>query len=171
MRIEEVHSVILGAGPAGLAAGYTLAKAGHPPAVIEKGKVSGGLMRSIKRGDFVVDIGRKELYNRLPKVDEFWEDLLGTDYGLYPHRGGVLFDGQIIEISSSFRGFRRGLAWTTLAGCAWDLVAGRIRSSGSKAHNLQGVLLSKTRTSALPNHFAGFSREVVGREMGRCDPA
>ena len=150
MRIEEVHSVILGAGPAGLAAGYTLAKAGHPPAVIEKGKVAGGLMRSIKRGDFVVDIGRKELYNRLPKVDEFWEDLLGADYGVYPHRGGVLFDGRIIEISSSFRGFRRGLPWTTLTGCAWDLVAGRVRSSGSKAHNLEEYFYQRRGRRLLP---------------------
>jgi protoporphyrinogen oxidase len=162
MRIEEVHSVILGAGPAGLAAGYTLAKAGQPPAVIEKGKVAGGLMRSIKRGDFVVDIGRKELYNRLPKVDEFWEDLLGSDYGIYPHRGGVLFDGQIIEISSSFRGFRRGLPWTTLAGCGWDLVAGRIRSSGSKAHNLEEYFYQRRGRRLSQIISQGFQEKLSG---------
>jgi glycine/D-amino acid oxidase-like deaminating enzyme len=69
--------VILGAGPAGLAAGYVLAKAGKKPVVLERDKVPGGLMRSIKRGDFIVDVGRKELYNRLEKVDLFWSELLG----------------------------------------------------------------------------------------------
>jgi len=72
MKTESVDTVVLGAGPAGLAAGHILAKAGRKPLVVEKGKVAGGLMRSIKRGDFIVDIGRKELYNRLAKVDGMW---------------------------------------------------------------------------------------------------
>ena len=119
-------------------------------------------MRSIKRGDFVVDIGRKELYNRLPKVDEFWEDLLGADYGVYPHRGGVLFDGRIIEISSSFRGFRRGLPWTTLTGCAWDLVAGRVRSSGSKAHNLEEYFYQRRGRRLSQIISQGFQEKLSG---------
>ena len=60
MRTENVHTLILGAGPSGLAAGYTLAKAGCQPVILEKDKVPGGLMRSIRRGDFIVDVGRKE---------------------------------------------------------------------------------------------------------------
>jgi protoporphyrinogen oxidase len=86
MRSEEVHTLILGAGPSGLAAGYTLAKAGFKPVVLEQDKTPGGLMRCIHRGEFVVDVGRKELYNRLAKVDEFWNKLLGSDYRSYPHR-------------------------------------------------------------------------------------
>jgi protoporphyrinogen oxidase len=61
MHTRQVHTLILGAGPAGLAAGYTLAKAGLGPVVLDRDKVPGGLMRSIPRGDFVVDVGRKEL--------------------------------------------------------------------------------------------------------------
>ena len=61
MRNEEVHTLILGAGPSGVAAGYVLSKAGVKPLLLEKDKVCGGLMRSIKRGDFIMDIGRKEL--------------------------------------------------------------------------------------------------------------
>jgi hypothetical protein len=80
MRTEQVHTLILGAGPSGLAAGYTLAKAGLKPVVLERAKVCGGLMGSIKRGDFVLDIGRKELYNRIAKVDALWSQILGPDY-------------------------------------------------------------------------------------------
>src|SRR5262245_40631875 len=130
MRTEAVHTLVLGAGPAGLAAAYTLAKAARKPVVVERAKVAGGLMRSIRRGDFVVDVGRKELYNRLEKVDSFWADLLGSDYREYPHRGGILYDGHIIEISPAFRGFRRGMPWSMFAGCAIDLVAARLRTNG-----------------------------------------
>jgi uncharacterized protein with NAD-binding domain and iron-sulfur cluster len=52
MRSEEVHTLILGTGLSGDAAGYTLSKAGTRPVPLEKDKVCGGLMRSIRRGDF-----------------------------------------------------------------------------------------------------------------------
>ena len=111
MRIEQVHTLVLGAGPSGLAAGYTLAKAGLKPVVLERDKVCGGLMRSIHRGDFVVDVGRKELYNRLDKVDALWREILGPDYRDYPHRGAILYDGHIIEMMPGFSGVRRGMPW------------------------------------------------------------
>src|SRR3954447_17953299 len=117
MRTEKVHTLILGAGPAGLAAGYTLAQAGLKPLILEKDKVAGGLMRSIKRGDFVLDIGRKELYNRLEKVDLFWNKILGDDYREYAHRGGLLYDGHIIDQSPAYQGFRRGMPWGMFIGC------------------------------------------------------
>src|SRR5687767_13967743 len=116
MRIENVHTLILGAGPSGLAMGYTLAKAGLSPVLLEKDKTPGGLMRSIHRGDFVVDVGRKELYNRLEKVDKFWNQILGTDYRSYPHRGGILYQGHIIDMTPAFQGFRRGMPWSMFMG-------------------------------------------------------
>ena len=80
VKTESIHTLILGAGTSGLAAGYALTKAGVKPVILEKDSVPGGLFRSIHRGDFIVDIGRKELYNRIAKVDSFWSELLGTDY-------------------------------------------------------------------------------------------
>ena len=89
MQTERVHSLILRAGPSRLAAGYMLAKAGVKPVVLEKDKVPGGLMRSIKHGDFIM-VGRKELYNRITKVDALWSDTLCLDYRDYPHRGEIV---------------------------------------------------------------------------------
>jgi len=105
MKTEHVHTIVLGAGPAGLAAGYSLAKAGTNPVVLERDKVCGGLMRSIHRGEFVVDVGRKELYNRLEKVDALWREVLGADYRSYPHRGAILYDGDSSRCRPRSRGF------------------------------------------------------------------
>ena len=99
--MESVHTLILGAGPSGLAAGYKLAKAGRQPVVLERDKVCGGLMRSIKYDGFTVDLGRKELYNRIARVDELWSEILGPDYRTYSHRGGILYQGRIIDMSLS----------------------------------------------------------------------
>ena len=101
MKTESIHTLILGAGTSGLAAGHALLKAGIKPVILEKDSVPGGLFRSIHRGDFIVDIGRKELYNRIAKVDAFWSELLGSDYREYDHRGGILYKGKIIDMRTT----------------------------------------------------------------------
>ena len=58
MKEEAVHTLVLGAGPSGLAAAYTLARAGCKPVLIERSKFSGGLMRSIRHGDVRADPNR-----------------------------------------------------------------------------------------------------------------
>lgn len=162
MQTEQVHTLILGAGPAGLAAGYTLARAGAKPLVVEKAKVAGGLMQSIKHGEFIVDIGRKELYNRLARVDAFWAELLGNDYRQYPHRGGILFDGHIIEISPAFRGFRRGMPWSMFLGCAADLVWSRVRANGRRPASLEQYFYQKRGRRLTQTVSQGFQEKLSG---------
>ena len=139
-----------------------LAKAGQRPIVIEKAKVVGGLMRSIKRGDFIVDVGRKELYNRLERVDSLWAEILASDYRAYPHRGGILYKGHIIEISPKFRGATRGMPLSMMAGAAWDLVLSRARSNGAKAANLEEYFYRKRGRRLTQIVSQGFQEKLAG---------
>lgn len=163
MKTERVHTLILGAGPSGLAAGYTLAKAGLQPVILERDKVSGGLMRSIKRGDFIVDIGRKELYNRLAKVDELWTDILGSDYREYPHRGGILYDGQVIDMSPVYQGLRRGMPASMLASCFVDFLWWRM-TARAKPNNLEEYWYQQRGRKLTRVANQGFQEKLVGRQ-------
>jgi hypothetical protein len=158
----KMHTAILGAGPAGLAAAYTLAKAGKAPVVIEKEASAGGLMRSLKHGEFTVDIGRKELYNRLSRVDHLWAELIGGDFRPYPHRGGLLFDGHIIEIAPSFRGFRRGMPWGMFMRCAGDLLLSRIRWYNRPPKNLEEYYYQKRGRTLTQIVSQGFQEKLSG---------
>ena len=162
MNAVKLHTAILGAGPAGLAAAYTLAKSGQAPVVLEKEKSPGGLMRSLKHGEFTVDIGRKELYNRLARVDELWAELLGDDFRPYPHRGGLLFDGHIIEISPSFRGFRRGMPWTMFLRCAGDFLLSRIRWYKNPPKTLEEYYYQKRGRTLTQTVSQGFQEKLSG---------
>ena len=163
MRTEEIHTLILGTGPAGLAAGYILAKAGLKPVILERDKVPGGLMRSIRHGDFAVDVGRKELYNRLAKVDDFWAGVIGSDYRQYPHRGGFLYEGHILEMSPSYRGFRRGLPWSLFLGCTLDFLWSRINVFAPKPRNLEQYFY-RTRGRLLTQVASqGFQEKLTGK--------
>jgi len=164
MRTEQVHTLILGAGPSGLAAGFILAKAGLKPVVLEKDKVSGGLMRSIRHGEFIVDIGRKELYNRLIKVDEFWKEILGADYRAYSHRGGLLYDGCIIDMSPAYLGVRRGMPWSMLLGCGVDFLWWRAHLGHPKPRNLEEYWYQRRGRQLTRIANQGFQEKLVGRK-------
>ena len=162
MKMESVHTLILGAGTSGLAAGHALVKAGMKPVILEKDSVPGGLFRSIRRGDFIVDIGRKELYNRIAKVDAFWSELLGSDYREYAHRGGILFNGHIIDMSPAFRGFRRGMPWSMLVGCGLDFLWSRVKPGKSAPGNVEEYFY-QTRGRQLTRIAAqGFQEKLNG---------
>jgi protoporphyrinogen oxidase len=167
MKTQTVHTLILGAGPSGLAAGYVLAKAGKQPVVLEKDKVCGGLMRSIRRGEFIMDIGRKELYNRLEKVDALWREILGGDYRDYPHRGGILYDGHIIDMSPTFQGFRRGMPWDMFIGCAVDFLLARAKPGSLTPRTLEEYFY-QTRGRHLTRIFSqGFQEKLTGKKWAQ----
>lgn len=168
MKTEKVETLILGAGPSGLAAGYVLAKAGRKPVVLERDKVAGGLMRCLHRGEFVVDVGRKELYNRLAKVDMFWSGLLGADYRDYPHRGGILYDGHIIDMSPSFQGFRRGMPLGMFIGCAFDFLGARLR--GGTPRSQQEHFYSKRGRRLTQIFSQGFQEKLTGKKWSELPP-
>ena len=164
MQTERVHSLILGAGPSGLAAGYMLAKAGVKPVVLEKDKVPGGLMRSIKHGDFIMDVGRKELYNRIAKVDALWSEILGRDYRDYPHRGGILYKGRIIDMSPAFQGIRRGMPWSMFLGCSLDFLLAQWRLGNSKSRTVEEYFYQKRGRQLTQTFSQGFQEKLTGRK-------
>lgn len=164
MDTRKLHTLVLGAGPAGLAAGYTLAAQGHSTVVLDRDKQPGGLMRSVRRGGFSVDVGRKELYNRLERVDAFWGQLLGDDYRPYPHRGGYLYEGHILEMSRVPKGFMRGMPLSMFAGCVAGFAAARLNPFAAKPRTVEEYFY-RTRGRLLTRIASqGFQEKLAGRK-------
>jgi protoporphyrinogen oxidase len=141
-----------------------LAKAGVKPVVLEKDKVPGGLMRSIKHGDFIMDVGRKELYDRIAKVDALWSEILGRDYRNYPHRGGILYKGRIIDMSPAFKGIRRGMPWSMFLGCSLDFLLAQLRSHSSKPRTVEEYFYQKRGRQLTQTFSQGFQEKLTGKK-------
>ncbi len=69
----------MGAGLAGLAAGYELSRAGFPVIVVEKWKNVGGLAQTIKVNDFYFDTGPHRWYTKSDMVNKWMLDLLDNE--------------------------------------------------------------------------------------------
>ncbi|MGE5370054.1 MAG: FAD-dependent oxidoreductase, partial [Chloroflexota bacterium] len=78
---EIIETIIIGAGPAGLTAGYTLAKQGHPVLVLEQDPVYvGGISRTAHYKGFLFDIGGHRFFSKSKEIVDLWNEILPDDF-------------------------------------------------------------------------------------------
>jgi protoporphyrinogen oxidase len=68
--------VVLGGGPAGLTAGYLLAKRGKPVIVLESQDQLGGLARTEVRDGFRFDLGGHRFFTKAKEVETLWDEIM-----------------------------------------------------------------------------------------------
>lgn len=71
--------VIIGAGPAGLAAGYELVRQQVRPLVLEKGPMVGGIARTETYKGYAFDVGGHRFLTKNKEIEQLWQDTLGDD--------------------------------------------------------------------------------------------
>ena len=86
---------IIGAGPAGLTAGYLLAKAGYSVAIIEKDcRYVGGISRTVEHAGFRFDIGGHRFFSKSREVVALWDELLPDDFIERPRMSRIYYEGK-----------------------------------------------------------------------------
>ncbi len=156
---------VLGAGPSGLTAAYCLGKAGARVAVLERAPQTGGLMRGVRHGQFVFDLGRKELYARFPEVHALWTELLGEDYREYPHRVGALYGGRILEQASRHKGRMRGMSAGQVARLGGSFVASQMRPGRRVARSVEDFYVLRYGRVYFESFVRGFREKFEGRSL------
>tara|TARA_B100000989_G_scaffold296147_1_gene278740 strand:+ start:23278 stop:25722 length:2445 start_codon:yes stop_codon:yes gene_type:complete len=73
MNSKKTKAIILGAGPTGLITAWKLLEAGWEVNIIEKNNITGGLCRSWKWKNFIVDTGPHIFHTPDKKLEKFWK--------------------------------------------------------------------------------------------------
>jgi protoporphyrinogen oxidase len=124
---EQERIVIIGAGPAGLTAGYLLAKQGRRVTILESDKVVGGISRTARYKDFRFDIGGHRFFTKIKPVEDLWNELLGDDLLDVPRLSRILYDGTFFHYPLKAQNALAGLGlWQTMLVVA-SYVKARIR--------------------------------------------
>lgn len=74
------HIVIIGAGPAGLAAAYAALESGYRCTVLEKDDCVGGIARTVNYKGYLFDIGGHRFFTKNREVNAFWHNILPHDF-------------------------------------------------------------------------------------------
>ena len=90
-------ALVLGGGPAGLTAGYCLAKSGVATAVVEAQGQVGGLAQTVEIDGYRFDLGGHRFFTKSPEVEALWHELMGEEFLLRPRRSRIYWEGKLLE--------------------------------------------------------------------------
>lgn len=94
-RQQAVDVAIIGAGPAGLTAGYLLTKAGYTVSIIEKDpRYVGGISRTVEHEGYRFDIGGHRFFSKSQAVVDLWNEILPHDFIQRPRMSRIYYEGR-----------------------------------------------------------------------------
>ncbi|MBB3859911.1 protoporphyrinogen oxidase [Novosphingobium hassiacum] len=92
---HTVDVAIIGAGPAGLTAGYLLTKRGLSVAIIEKDATYvGGISRTVEHEGYRFDIGGHRFFSKSQQVVDLWNEILPDDFIQRPRMSRIYYEGK-----------------------------------------------------------------------------
>jgi protoporphyrinogen oxidase len=91
----SVDVAIVGAGPAGLTAGYLLTKQGLRVAIIERDRdYVGGISRTVEHDGYRFDIGGHRFFSKSQQVVDLWNEILPDDFIQRPRMSRIYYEGK-----------------------------------------------------------------------------
>ena len=119
---------IIGAGPAGLTAGYELAKRGIAATILEADpRYVGGISRTVEYKGFRFDIGGHRFFSKSQEVEDFWTEILGDDLLERPRSSRIYYRGKFFSYPlKPFEALRK-LGLVEAALCVLSYLKARLR--------------------------------------------
>jgi len=90
-------TVIMGAGPAGLAAGYELQKNGIHSVLLESEKQVGGISKTIQYKGYHFDLGGHRFFTKMNEVNDLWKEVLGENFRKTPRLSRIYYNNKFFN--------------------------------------------------------------------------
>ncbi|MGA2013604.1 MAG: NAD(P)/FAD-dependent oxidoreductase [Solirubrobacteraceae bacterium] len=122
--------VVLGAGPAGLTAGYLLAKQGKPVVVLESTDAVGGIARTQVRDGYRFDLGGHRFFTKDREVDALWHEIMKEEFLKRPRRSRIYWNDKFLEYPLQGMDVIRQLGPVELTRCLISYVWAAVKPKG-----------------------------------------
>lgn len=107
--------VVMGAGPAGLAAGYFLSQNGIKVKIFEKQSHVGGISKTIVKNGFRFDLGGHRWFTKNEQLNNLIKDLLSKELIEVKRTSRIFFDGKYFDYPIKIPNVIKGLGfWKSL---------------------------------------------------------
>jgi protoporphyrinogen oxidase len=128
----KAPTLVLGGGPAGLTAGYYLAKAGEPVIVVEAEDQVGGLAKTVERDGYRFDLGGHRFFTKSAEVRELWDEVLGDEFLLRPRMSRIHWNGRFLDYPLRGPDVIRKLGPVELARCSASYLRAAVSPKGGE---------------------------------------
>lgn len=158
--------IILGAGLAGLAAGYELSRANKQVILVEKWDDVGGLARTIKYKKFLFDTGPHRWYAKSNMVNKWMLNLMGKEIILVPRLTRIYFDKKFFYYPIRLMNALAGIGFLKAAVAVIDYIKARlyVRILKPKLSTMEDGYISQFGVTLYETFFKRYSEKLWGTD-------
>jgi UDP-galactopyranose mutase len=159
---EKPNVVIIGAGPAGLTAGWELVKRDVPVTILEGDSIAGGISRTAEREGWRFDIGGHRFFTKVPEVEKLWHEILpDEDFLLRPRSSRIFYNGKLYDYPLKAGNALRNLGYVEAAKCIASYAAARIRPPKDQS-DYESWLVARFGWRLYRTFFKTYTEKVWG---------
>ena len=96
-ELRRRPTLVLGGGPAGLTAGYLLAKRDLPVVVVEADAQVGGLAKTVVRDGYRFDLGGHRFFTKSKEVERLWHEVMQEEFLLRPRMSRIYWNNRFLD--------------------------------------------------------------------------
>src|SRR5258705_3217084 len=89
--------LVIGGGPAGLTAGYYLAKRGEPVLIVEAEDQLGGIAKTVEQDGYRFDLGGHRFFTKAKEVDDMWHEVLDEEFLERPRMSRIYWNRKFLD--------------------------------------------------------------------------
>jgi protoporphyrinogen oxidase len=157
---SSIGTAVIGAGPAGLTAGYVLARLGEPGAVFEGDGLVGGLAKTVEFNGYRFDLGGHRFFTKLAPIERLWEEVLGDDFLTRPRLSRIYYGGRYFYYPLEARNVVRQLGFIESLRCAGSYFAGCARPT--RDETFEDWVTHRFGRRLYDRFFRSYSEKVWG---------
>jgi protoporphyrinogen oxidase len=154
--------VVIGGGPAGLTAGYLLAKAGKKVIVFEAEDQVGGLAKTVVDPDgYRFDLGGHRFFTKNQEVNDLWLEIMGDEFLLRPRMSRIFWRGKYLDYPLRGTDVIRKLGPVELTLCGLSYLWAAIKPKGPE-ENFEQWVSNRFGKRLYKHFFKGYTEKVWG---------
>jgi protoporphyrinogen oxidase len=152
---------VLGGGPAGLTAGYLLAKQGRPVIVFEADPQVGGLAKTEVRDGYRFDLGGHRFFTKSREVDDLWHEVLREEFLKRPRMSRIYWNGKFLDYPLNGSDVIRKLGPVELIRSGLSYLWAAIKPKG-REENLEQWVSNRFGKRLYRHFFKTYTEKVWG---------
>src|ERR671933_641484 len=157
----EKPVAVLGGGPAGLTAGYLLAKQGRPVIVFEAEDQVGGLAKTEVRDGYRFDLGGHRFFTKSEEVDDLWHEVMKEEFLKRPRMSRIYWNGKFLTYPLDGMDVIRKLGPVELVRAGLSYLWAKLKPKGAE-ENVEQWVCNRFGKRLYQHFFKTYTEKVWG---------